>query len=713
MDYFRSKRFLDALPDWEAGRPAPGPPEHYLPRMRAVLARLGQPQEHCPSVIVGGTNGKGTVSSLLAALLQAAGHRVGLYTSPHLHTQRERIRIDGQVVNKDTWAAGVTVLDDATRRFEAEGWGPFTRFEALTGLAAHLFAAAGVDIAVYEVGLGGRYDATNAWDSDLAVLTAIGLDHTEVLGPTLTAIARDKVCIARPGRRLYTLIDQPPEAMAAIEANAQERGIELWRVGLGGASGPGGRAEALLVDPGQPPERPLTWAGNARLAVAAAGSLAGAALTPAAAAQAVSQHQWPGRLEVARREPLVLIDGAHNAPAAAVLADDLRRRGQDWTLVFGGSRGHDAAAVLHALAPCCQRVVLTSSEHARAVPPAELADQVPAGLAAAVVPSCRDAFEQAVAAAGPQGCVCITGSLYLVARAREHFDLPGERDGVTEDVARESLACLEEACRRLGASFAPVTADGNVVRVERGHRRAHFLRNKHPFNDYVAARLAEDKGYQHELFTQARVPTPRTLAVFNPLADARFDRYRTHASIAAAVAAVQSQLDFPVVVKKHQSSLAQGVFLERDAEGLSRRLQTVFESAGFLDNLVLVQQWVAGPEYRVVATRAELLLAYAKVSEAGAGAGDLNPLHQADGRAERVVDAALLERLRQLTAQVGPILDLALYAIDLIDTAAGFVVLELNPNPFCFFYNRSHGRDDFVAIYTRLLGEFLGASRGA
>jgi glutathione synthase/RimK-type ligase-like ATP-grasp enzyme len=252
-----------------------------------------------------------------------------------------------------------------------------------------------------------------------------------------------------------------------------------------------------------------------------------------------------------------------------------------------------------------------------------------------------------------------------------------------------------------------LSADGNVVRVHRGGRSLHFLRNKNPFNDYVAGRLAEDKGYQYELFCRAAVPVPETLQVFNPLADSRFDRYRTHASVAQIVGAAERRFAFPLVVKKCHSSLAQGVYLETNAAALGCRLQELFENSGFLDNIVLLQQFVPGPEYRIVASGDQLLLAYAKVSDAGGERVDLNPLHQADGRAVRVEDAGLLARLRALTAKVAAVLELGFYAIDLIDGPAGACVLEINPNPFCFFYNRTNGREDFVRIYATLLERFL------
>jgi len=375
--------------------------------------------------------------------------------------------------------------------------------------------------------------------------------------------------------------------------------------------------------------------------------------------------------------------------------------------VVGVGRGHDAGGVLAALQRVAGRLVLTSSAHPKALTAAELAALAPPGIPAAAIPDCRLAFASALS--GPQAAadICITGSLYLVARAREFFGLPMDSDGITEDVALESLVCLEEACRRLGADWELVSADGNVARARRGGRSLHFLRNKNPFNDYVAARLAEDKAYQDELFRRAGVPVPQTLRVFNPLADARFDRYRTHASIDQVVQAAEQRFAYPMVVKKCRSSLAQGVYLATDGAGLRGRLGELFENSGFLDNVVLVQEFVPGPEYRIVASGAELLLAYAKVSDSAGDRADLNPLHQADGRAVRVREAGLLARLRALTEQVARVLDLGFYAIDVIDGPQGLRVLEINPNPFCYFYNRTNGREDFIAVYMELLARFL------
>ena len=703
MDYFRSKRYLQTLEDWETGTATSAPLSHYLPRMRALLTRLDNPQCRYPSVIVGGTNGKGSVASLLAALLKAAGKRVGLYTSPHLHTLRERIQVDGAILEKEQWAEAVSALYDRTRRFEQEGHGDFTRFEALTGLAAWMFSLSEVDYAVFEVGLGGRYDATNAWDHVASVLTSIQLDHVEVLGTTLAAIAEDKSHIARPGRPLFTSETQHEEVRRLLDHRCRDQGIPICWVSVEGVALPERIDLATPIElPATVPDRPATYLDNARLAVAAAQHLLGDSLSGPTACSVVESHTWPGRFEIVGSSPPLILDGAHNPAAAEALVGELRKRSEGWRFVVGTSDGHDAADILQAIAPIATDIVLTRSTHPRAADIQTLQACVPTELAA----RCRVAHALKAEDLVADGPLCVTGSLHLVARVRELLGLPLERDTFTEDLHRESLLCLTEACHQVGLKVVPVSGNGNVVRLDPTGSPTYFLRNKHPFNDYVTARLAEDKAYQHELFTQAGLVVPGTLQVFNPLADARFGEYKTHTSVDDVISDAESRFEYPVVVKRNQGSLAQGVFLAPDREELRRRLGELFEGSGFFDNILLVQAFIKGPEYRSVATQDEMLLAYQKVADDVEGE-DLNPLHQTGSEAVKVTDTHLLTELSRVTEAVASVLDLGFYAVDLIDGEGGLHILEVNPNPICYFYNQCNGRDDFVRVYRRLLEKYV------
>ncbi len=691
MNYFRANRFLDTLPDWETGHPPDGPLGVYLPRMRALLHRLDDPQKGFKKVIVGGTNGKGTTSSLLADLLRLGGKSVGLYTSPHLHTVRERICIGGQVVSRDIWAEGVTQLYEKSRDFEREGFGAFSKFEALTALSTILFAQAGVDYTVFEVGLGGRYDATNAWDSDVAVLTVVQLDHTAVLGDTLEAITADKLHIARSGRQLFTTQAQTPEVMQVIRRASKQHGILLCEV-----------ADDLCVE-----NRTATFCQNAALSVSAGRFLLGEVLTEDLIQSALSAHMWPGRFEVVQQTPPVILDGAHNPAAAQALAAELIKLAPKWTFVIGASAGHDAGGILKALAPLASDMILTQSTHPKAIPVADLQAVAPQDVAVRNDADGLRVLKDFLTGLPTMGPVCVTGSLYLVGLAREVLNLPYEQDSFSEDVILESLHCLKLACQNLGIGLEPISADGNVLRATRVDRPLYFLRNKHPFNDYVSGRLAEDKGYQYELFSKAGLLVPQTMTVFNPLADRRFDRYKTHASISDIVTDVTQRFSFPVVIKRNRGSMAQGVYLETDVDGFRLRLFDLCEDSSRFDNVLLIQAFVEGPEYRIVASQDRLLLAYEKRNDPDLSAEDLNPLHRAGGVAVPVVDGVLLAEFAQLTRLLNRVIDLGFYAIDLIAGVKGFSILEVNPNPICHFYNHHNGRGDFVQIYEYLVKKYM------
>jgi dihydrofolate synthase/folylpolyglutamate synthase len=690
LDFLQSRRFLDTLPDWETGRPPDGPIEHYLPRIRALLARLGNPERAYRSVIVGGTNGKGTTGSLIAALATAAGKMAGFYSSPHLHSVRERIRLDGVPADRDAWAAGVARIRDVAVGFEEEGVGGFSKFEALTALAAYLFREAGVDVGVFEVGLGGRYDATNAWDHDVSVLTAIDLDHVDFLGHSVEEITRDKAHIAREGCPLYTLTTQHESVRGVLEACRAEVGFDLRWV-----------ADDDVIP--EASDRPRVFQQNACLARAASSTLFD--VTEESTARALDLHEWPGRFEIAQTAPTIILDGAHNPAAAVALAESLRTKAPSWQFVVGGAAGHDVRGLIEALKPLAERFWLTRSDHPQALPPSDLITCVgdtPHSLLPPGVEPMRSILRDA------DRPTCVTGSLHLVAQARRALDLPAELDGITEDVLLESLACLSMAAEEEGFALEAASEDGNLLVVRGLKRPTYFLRNKHPFNDYVTAILAEDKAYQYELFTDAGLPLPLSLKVFNPLADERFNRYRTHTSVDDVVSEVEDRFDYPVVVKRNRGSMAQGVYLERNHETLRTRLSQLFESSGLLQNVTLIQAYVLGPEYRAVVGDGRLLLAYEKQGPIDEEiTDDLNPLHHQGGRAVRVDDSNLLKALREIAESLYEVLPLGFCAIDLIAGEGGLVILEVNPNPVCYFYNSEYGREDFVRIYRDLLRRHL------
>jgi dihydrofolate synthase/folylpolyglutamate synthase len=715
MEYSRARQYLDTLIDWESGERHPGPVGDNLPRMRALLERLGDPQERFHRIIVGGTNGKGTVASLMAHILRDAGSRVGLYSSPHLFTIRERIRVNDEIVSRDDFADAVQNLVDHTVAFEGEGVGPYTRFEAITGMAAAHFAKKGVDVALFEVGLGGRYDATNAMDADLAVITSIDLDHTDVLGNTLEAIAADKFQITRPGRPMVTDTHQLRSVADTIASLAAKEGVPLSIVDPDARSlkDPEGGSTPLVL-PEKWAERPATYRRNAALAAGGAHLVASQILNmpleSATVVRSLTNHHWPGRFDVIRRDPTVIIDGAHNPSAARALAQDLRSESSKWDFVVAVNKGHNAAGILAELAPIANRVILTQTGHPRSIQPSDLQAALREGTRHRIEPISIHAVREALESLPIDGHLCVTGSLRLVAHAMEVLGVHHERDGFSEDVHRESMECLLDAARRLGFQLDPVTDDENVLSFRVGLRPIYFLRNKHPFNDYVSARLAEDKSYQHELFQRAGVRMPDTLRVFNPMADARFDRYKTHPTIDSIIAEVEGRFSYPVVVKRNRSSLAQGVHLA-DRGGLKDRLEEWCRYSGYFDNIFVIQEYLKGPEYRIVASQGELLLAYGKVSDTPPDPSELNPLHEAGGRAEKVTDPILLSDMEDLTRSVAGVIDLGFYAIDLIHTDAGLSILEVNPNPICYFYNASNGREDFTRIYEKLLVKYL--SEGA
>ena len=424
---------LLALARWERAGMRLG-----LERIEALLAALGHPEAALRIVHIGGTNGKGSVAALAAAILQAAGLRTGLYTSPHLLEVTERVRVDGAAVPREVLAR------HAARIAPALEAGTATFFEAMTAVALGAFREAAVDAAVLEVGLGGRWDATNVGSPLVSVVTRIDYDHQEFLGRRLEDIAGEKAGIIRGGTALSAA--QAPEAMAVVEARCRAVGVpllverreltvETLASDLEGHwlhfRGPGwSYADVRLSLPG------LFQPGNAVLAIGAVRVFAEASGLPvpeAAVRAGCATVRWPGRFQVipaAAGRPTLVLDGAHNPAGATALAASLRHHfaGRRLGLVLGVSADKDRAGILKALAPLAARIYLAPADHPRATPPQELVAQLPpVDAAVAVTASSGEALERALGDIGID-VVCVAGSLFLVADALRWLDARGLLD---------------------------------------------------------------------------------------------------------------------------------------------------------------------------------------------------------------------------------------------------------------------------------------------
>lgn len=399
--------------------PAPAPViRPGLSRVRAALGRLGHPEESFAAVLVAGTNGKGSVAALLDSALRAAGLRVGLYTSPHLIAREERVRVDGRKIPRSAWVR-------LARRARAAGRG-LTEFELQTLVAFLWFADTAVDIAVLEVGLGGRWDATNAFPvPEVGVIASIGHDHREWLGPTVRHIYREKREIARPGTPLVQNV--PPALRAESRRWAASAGVPTETLGVdfrwtAGRSTPGGEvfAPARGVAPVRVPFRGRHQRDNGVIAWRVLDLLRrrGWRISDADARRGFARARWPGRFDVIRRAPPVVVDGAHNVEAAKALARAWRDAHGDRraAVVFGCLKDKDAAAMIRALAPIADRAVTVGLDTDRARGAAELA-----ALWSRVVPvetATNFADAWARVKGGP---ALITGSLYLAGDALKFF----------------------------------------------------------------------------------------------------------------------------------------------------------------------------------------------------------------------------------------------------------------------------------------------------
>ncbi len=455
MDYRESVEYLLSFADFErSGR------FHDRPDVEAVLAllrRLGHPHLGRVTAHIAGSKGKGSVAAMVESVLRAAGHSTGLFTSPHLHSYTERIRVNGGPLAEDDWARLTDVLRAAVG---TEPSAPESRrlvtFDLLTALAFLAFRERAVRCQVLEVGLGGRVDSTNVFHSaggtrpgesrsaevgpprreaHICAITAIGLEHTDVLGDTVEEIAAEKAGIITPGASVIVGPQPHAAARAVLISAAEEAGCAIvdvserysWRLrsfDLDGQTfdlnGPGGALPLRIPLLG---EHQLE---NAATAVACVDALRGRGLevSDADVKRALAEVHWPGRMEILRRAPVVVADGAHNRDSAQRLRESLTRYFScpGAFLIVGMSAGKDATGLAEELAPAASGVIAVRAEHPRAMPPQEVAAAFRrAGVDAQVGQGVAAALDGALAAVAGEGVICLTGSLFVVAEGRAHL----------------------------------------------------------------------------------------------------------------------------------------------------------------------------------------------------------------------------------------------------------------------------------------------------
>jgi dihydrofolate synthase/folylpolyglutamate synthase len=418
VDYAEAWRWLDRLPRFEV---KPG-----QERILRLVEHLGHPERSFPSVHVAGTNGKGSVVAMLSSILQKAGYRVGRYTSPEMVDDRDRICVDGEWIDEASFVSAVERLSPS---LASSGDVP-SQFEALTAIAFDYFRQRSVDVGVIEVGLGGRFDATNVVEPVLSILTTVDLDHTALLGDTVAQIAWEKAGIAKRGGVL--LVGRLPEEAERVvreecrrvSADYVAADVVLTREGDDRRT-----AAYRVLDEDLPKEIRLGLLGgyqieNLRVALHAVRVLRtrGFEIPSSAVADGLNTVRWPGRFEVVRHGPTIVLEGAHNVAGARALAEDVVRfapKPETRRLLFGVLRDKDAEGMLRILRPLFPRIAITQSGSPRALPSCELAARIAdSSHGIPCYDSVKEAIREFVERAPATDVVVVTGSLTVVAEAR-------------------------------------------------------------------------------------------------------------------------------------------------------------------------------------------------------------------------------------------------------------------------------------------------------
>jgi dihydrofolate synthase/folylpolyglutamate synthase len=416
---------------------AAGPGDLKLERMRALLRLLGDPHDRVRLVHVTGTKGKGSTCAMLAAVLRAAGYRVGLFTSPHLEHVEERVQVDGANISHAELAARMAEIAPAVRALEAGGGPGVSFFEVGTALGFLHFWYRRCDVAVVEVGLGGRFDSTNVCTPLVSVVTNVGLDHTAQLGNTLEEIAYQKAGIVKRRVPVVSGVTQPGPR-EVVRRVAAEAGAPLWEQGRDfhrGEDGWGKHARLVFTTPRARYELPGIglWGehqvANAAVAVATVERLRGAGMpiSDEAVADGLERVCWPARIQHISTAPYIFLDTAHNVPSAEALVNTLTKslppvHVGTRRVVFAVSSDKDYRGMLRVLAGYFDHFHLTRyGNNPRSVPPEKLAAvlaEVAPGAAFTTHATGREAWAAARAATGQLDLVCVTGSVFLAGELR-------------------------------------------------------------------------------------------------------------------------------------------------------------------------------------------------------------------------------------------------------------------------------------------------------
>jgi dihydrofolate synthase/folylpolyglutamate synthase len=446
LNYDEALDYLYSLINYEVQRPERYTPDVInLQRPRELLAALGNPHERYPAIHVTGTKGKGSVSAMCVSALRAAKLKVGFYSSPHLQDFRERFRLNESLIEPEALAALTERVKPLAERIPGLTW-----FEVVTAIAFAYFAEQNVDVAVIEVGLGGRLDATNLIPKPLAaVITSLSYDHMYLLGNTLREIAFEKAGIIKPGCPVVSA-PQHSEAQAVIEQTASERNAPLTLVGRDWQVFPGtADVHGQEFNAGRIGEdlrsywTPLIGDHQAINAAVALATLehvraAGLPVDESAIDTGLSEVNWPGRFEIVERAPWLILDVAHNGESAERLGKALTKLfpGRKWTFVFSVFTDKDVDGIFRALLPIAERLIIMKAMNPRAFDTDVLADKArAAGFIGPIepIPSAADALTRAREVAGTDGLIAVTGGLSIVGEMRAILGLSPTRAAYLDD----------------------------------------------------------------------------------------------------------------------------------------------------------------------------------------------------------------------------------------------------------------------------------------